>query len=94
MGEPTPSNRPAPQRYRVHALEPDERLRTRMTLELAGIATAPVQSLDEIAGNLAMGEPTVVLFGASLANDGGVRGRPAVDAFVPGGGRRTCSPRS
>jgi pilus assembly protein CpaE len=66
-----PSNRPAPQRYRVHALEPDERLRTRMTLELAGIATAPVRSLDEIAANLAMGEPTVVLFGASLANAAG-----------------------
>jgi pilus assembly protein CpaE len=66
-----PSNRPAPQRYRVHALEPDERLRTRMTLELAGIATAPVRSLDEIAANLAMGEPTVVLFGASLANEPG-----------------------
>jgi pilus assembly protein CpaE len=42
-----------------------------MTLELAGIATAPVQSLDEIAANLAMGEPTVVLFGASLANEAG-----------------------
>ena len=71
MGDPAPSNRPAPQRYRVHALEPDERLRTRMTLELAGIATAPVRSLDEIAANLAMGEPTVVLFGASLANEAG-----------------------
>ena len=68
MGEPVPSNRPAPQRYHVHALEPDERLRTRMTLELAGIASAPVRSLDEIAANVVMGEPTVVLFGASLAN--------------------------
>jgi pilus assembly protein CpaE len=70
MGDPMPGNRPAA-RYRVHALEPDERLRTRMTLELAGIATAPVRSLDEIAANLAMGEPTVVLFGASLANEEG-----------------------
>ena len=42
-----------------------------MTLELAGIASAPVRSLDEIAANVAMGEPTVVLFGASLANPEG-----------------------
>ena len=66
-----PSNRPESQRYRVLALEPDERLRTRMTLELAGIASAPVASLDEIVANLVAGEPTVVLFGASLANAGG-----------------------
>ena len=52
-------------------LEPDDRLRTRMTLELAGIAAAPVGSVDEIAGGIVAGEPTVVLFGASLANDGG-----------------------
>src|SRR2546423_13280608 len=71
MGEPMPSSRPASQRYRVLALEPDERLRTRMTLELAGIAAAPVGSLDEIVGNLVSGEPTVVLFGASMATPAG-----------------------
>ena len=71
MGEISPSNRPAPLRYRVLALEPEERLRTRMTLELAGIAAAPVTSLDEILQDLVAGQPAVVLFGASLANDYG-----------------------
>jgi pilus assembly protein CpaE len=68
MGEANPMDQPAGQRYRVLAVEPDERLRTRMTLELAGISEAPVNTLDEIMQQLVEGVPTVVLFGASLAN--------------------------
>jgi len=71
MGEISPTGRPAPHRYRVLALEPDERLRTRMTLELAGITAAPVTTVDEVMHDLVPGEPAVVLFGASLANDRG-----------------------
>jgi pilus assembly protein CpaE len=71
MADPTPNSRPGSQRYRVLALEPDERLRTRMTLELAGIAAAPVASIEEIAGTVVVGEPTVVLFGASQAHSAG-----------------------
>jgi pilus assembly protein CpaE len=71
MGEISPSGRPAQHRYRVLALEPDERLRTRMTLELAGIAAAPVTTVDDVLHDLVPGEPAVVLFGASLANDPG-----------------------
>jgi pilus assembly protein CpaE len=71
MGESMPNERPVSPRYRVIALEPDERLRTRMTLELAGIAQAPLSEIDEVDRELASGEPTVVLFGASLANEAG-----------------------
>ena len=42
METTSPSDRPGPQRYRVLAVEPDERPRTRMTLELAGIVPAPL----------------------------------------------------
>ena len=38
----SPSDRPGAQRYRVLAVEPDERPRTRITLELAGIVPAPL----------------------------------------------------
>ncbi len=72
MGEPIPSKRPASQRYRVLALEPDDRLRTRMTLELAGIAATPVASVDEIATTFGDGGPTVLLLGASMADAAGL----------------------
>jgi pilus assembly protein CpaE len=42
-----------------------------MTLELAGIAAAPVSSVDDVLNALVEGEPAVVLLGASLANDTG-----------------------
>jgi pilus assembly protein CpaE len=74
MGETNPMNPPAAQRYRVLAVEPDERLRTRMTLELAGIAAAPVTSIDAVLQDIVEGEPTVVLFGASLATPLGFEG--------------------
>jgi pilus assembly protein CpaE len=72
MGEAVSSSRPGGERYRVLALEPDERLRTRMTLELAGIAATPVSSLDDLLRELVAGEAFVVLFGASLADDAGL----------------------
>jgi pilus assembly protein CpaE len=67
MGETNPMDQPAAQRYRVLAVEPDERLRTRMTLELAGIAAAPTTSIEDALHDVVEGEPTVLLFGASLA---------------------------
>ena len=42
METTSPSERPGAQRYRVLAVEPDERMRTRITLELAGIVPAPL----------------------------------------------------
>ena len=47
MENTSPSDRPGAQRYRVLAVEPDERLRTRMTLELAGIVPSPLTSIDD-----------------------------------------------
>ena len=72
METTSPSERPGPQRYRVLAVEPDERLRTRMTLELAGIVPAPLTSIDEVTRELVPGEPTVVVFGPSLADADGL----------------------
>ena len=71
METPSPSERPGALRYRVLAVEPDERPRTRITLELAGIVPAPVASMDDVTRDLVPGEPTVVVFGPSLANPDG-----------------------
>jgi pilus assembly protein CpaE len=83
MSEMSPSDRPAQPRYRVLALEPDERLRTRMTLELAGIAAAPVTSIEQLMHDITPGQPTVVLFGASLANEIGLEGVQRVTRSFP-----------
>ena len=72
MGEPTLLTPNTNARFRVLAVEPDERLRTRMTLELAGIAAAPANTVDEVMRELVPGEPVVVVFGASLADDRGL----------------------
>jgi pilus assembly protein CpaE len=83
MGEPVPTEMPGDKRYRVLALEPDERLRTRMTLELAGIASAPFATFDELLTDLSAGEPTVVMFGASLANDTGLEAARRISRAHP-----------
>src|SRR6476469_616444 len=83
IGEPVPSSRPASERYRVLALEPDERLRTRMTLELAGIAAAPVSSPDDVLRELVQGEAIVVMFGASLANEQGLEAAQRISRAFP-----------
>jgi len=72
METTSPSDRPGPQRYRVVAVEPDERPRTRITLELAGIVPAPLLTVDEVTRELVPGEPTVVVFGPSLATPDGL----------------------
>jgi len=71
METPSPSERPGTQRYRVLAVEPDERPRTRITLELAGIVPAPLTSVEEVTREVVPGEPTVVVFGPSLAGSDG-----------------------
>ncbi len=43
-----------------------------MTLELAGIASAPASSIDAVIAELVPGAPFVVLFGPSLATDEGL----------------------
>jgi len=68
------SERTATKRYRVVALEPNERFRTRITLELAGIVPAPASSLDAVMREVVPGEPIVVVFGPSLAGPDGFDG--------------------
>lgn len=68
MSEPGAHARP---RYRVIAVEPDERLRMRMTIELAGIAPAPVAGVEDVVRQLALDEPAVVLAGPGFASDTG-----------------------
>src|SRR3954454_9675662 len=81
----SPNPMPGPERYRVVAVEPDERYRTRLTIQLAGLAPAPWESLDALMDALDGEEPTVVVFGPGLANDTGLahaqrltRSHPAV----------------
>src|SRR5262249_37507339 len=74
MENTSPSERAGAQRYRVLAVEPDERFRTRMTLELAGIVPAPATSLDDVMADIVPGEPVVVVFGPSLAGQDGFKG--------------------
>jgi pilus assembly protein CpaE len=83
MGEPVPPDVPRDKRYRVLALEPDDRFRTRMTLELAGIASAPRSTFDDLLGDLGTGEPTVVMFGASLANETGLEAARRISRANP-----------
>jgi pilus assembly protein CpaE len=72
MEPSSPNERPGAQKYRVVAVEPDERPRTRITLELAGIVPQPYLSVDEATRVLVPGEPTVVVFGPSLASPDGL----------------------
>ncbi len=62
----------APNRFHVVSVEPDERFRTRMTIELAGIAPAPLTNIEDVVSSLVADEPTVVLLGPSFATDTGL----------------------
>lgn len=68
----SPTHLPGPERYRVVAVEPDDRYRTRLTIQLAGLAPAPFESLEGLFEQLDVDEPTVVVFGPGLANDTGL----------------------
>src|SRR5579862_1166694 len=85
MEKSSPSQRAA-QRYRVLAVEPDERVRTRITLELAGIVPAPVSSLDAAMQDIVPGEPVVVVFGPSLAGQEGFNGVQRLARVFPEAG--------
>ena len=68
----SPQQLPSTERYRVVAVEPDERYRTRLTIQLAGLAPAPWESLEALVEHLDEEQPTVVVFGPGLANDTGL----------------------
>jgi pilus assembly protein CpaE len=62
----------APKRYRVAAVEPDERFRTRLTIQLAATDAAVSDTIESLVASLDGSRPTVVVFGPSLANDTGL----------------------
>jgi pilus assembly protein CpaE len=72
MVSQSPSHMSSPDRYRVVAVEPDERYRTRLTIQLAGLSAAPYESLEALIEHLDSEEPAVVVFGPGLANDTGL----------------------
>jgi pilus assembly protein CpaE len=68
----SPNPIPAHEPYRVVAVEPDDRYRTRLTIQLAGLAPAPFETLEALLEQLDTDEPVVVVFGPGLANDTGL----------------------
>jgi pilus assembly protein CpaE len=62
----------APKRYRVAAVEPDERFRTRLTIQLAATEAIVSDNLESLVASLDGSRPTVVVFGPGLANDTGL----------------------
>jgi pilus assembly protein CpaE len=68
MSEPASGIR----KFEVLAVEPDERLRTRMTIELAGITPTPLSSVDELIHSVVPDAATVVLCGPGFASETGL----------------------
>jgi pilus assembly protein CpaE len=62
----------APKRYRVAAVEPDERFRTRLTIQLAATEATVSDTIESLIASLDGNRPTVVVFGPGLANDTGL----------------------
>jgi pilus assembly protein CpaE len=62
----------APKRYRVAAVEPDERFRTRLTIQLAATEATVSDTIESLVATLDGKRPTVVVFGPGLANDTGL----------------------
>src|SRR5690242_16936625 len=82
----SPTHLPGPERYRVVAVEPDDRYRTRLTIQLAGLAPAPFESLEALFEQLDADDPTVVVFGPGLANDTGLAHAQRLTRSHPGVG--------
>ena len=62
----------APKRFRVAAVEPDERFRTRLTIQLAATGATVSDTIESLVATLDGNRPTVVVFGPGLANDTGL----------------------
>ena len=86
MEKSNPSQRAGSPRYRVLAVEPDERVRTRITLELAGIVPPPAPSLDAAMQDIVPGEPVVVVFGPTLAGPDELKGVQRLARLFPEAG--------
>jgi Flp pilus assembly protein, ATPase CpaE len=62
----------SPLRYRVAAVEPDERFRTSLTIQLAASEAHVSDTIESLVASLEGSRPTVVVFGPGLANDTGL----------------------
>jgi pilus assembly protein CpaE len=58
--------------YRVVAVEPDQRIRTKLSIEHAGVGMVPFESIDAMLAATSREEPIVCVLGPSLANDTGL----------------------
>jgi pilus assembly protein CpaE len=59
-------------RYRVVAVDAEHRIRTKLSIELAGMGAVPFESIEAMAATLVPGEAVVAVLGPSLANDTGL----------------------
>jgi pilus assembly protein CpaE len=57
--------------FRVLAVEPDDRFRTRLTIQLSGLAPPPATSVEQAVRDLA-GDAAVLILGPGLATDTGL----------------------
>ncbi|MEY2591801.1 MAG: pilus assembly protein CpaE [Acidimicrobiaceae bacterium] len=62
----------SPKRYRVAAVEPDERFRMRLTIQLAAVEATVSDTIESLVASLDGNKATVVVFGPGLANDTGL----------------------
>jgi pilus assembly protein CpaE len=65
-------NSPRATRYRVAAVDSEHRIRTKLSIELAGVGAQPYDSVDAVIDALDPTQPTVVVLGPSHANDTGL----------------------
>jgi pilus assembly protein CpaE len=58
--------------YRVVAVEPDQRVRTKLVIEHAGVGMVPYESFEALLEATDRSDPMVCVLGPSLANDTGL----------------------
>jgi pilus assembly protein CpaE len=70
--ESTPIGLARGTRYKVAVVESDQRVRTKLAIELASVAAMPHETVDGMISTLEAGVPTVAVLGPSVANDTGL----------------------
>jgi pilus assembly protein CpaE len=79
----------ADQEFQVVAVEPDQRVRTKLVIEHASLGIVQYDSIDAMLAATRLGEPLVCVIGPSLANDTGLaqvarmsRAHPAIGTLL------------
>jgi pilus assembly protein CpaE len=70
--ESTPIGLARGMRYRVAVVDADQRMRTKLAIELASLGAQPHETVDGMVSTLEPGAPTVAVLGPSVANDTGL----------------------